>query len=42
MRTRRPADWLPAMSDDLVARGALLGYAPAETAALRHFGFDLF
>ena len=36
-----PADWLPAMSDDLVARGALLGYSPAETAALRHLGFDL-
>jgi len=36
-----PADWLPAMADDVVARGALLGYSPAETAALRHLGFDL-
>ncbi len=39
--TQPPAAWLPAMSDALIARGAELGYAPTEIAALRHFGFDL-
>jgi hypothetical protein len=40
-RAAPPAGWLPALGGDLLARGAELGYAPTEVAALRHFGIPL-
>ena len=40
-RAAPPAGWLPDLGGDLLARGAELGYAPTEVAALRHLGVPL-